>query len=77
MKTISKQAIISDEVRRYMQALGLTQVDIAKTLGVQAPAVSRKINGSRRWSIEDVDRLEADGCPIGLRILYMGEEVGA
>lgn len=72
---MNKQEIISTEVRRYMQALGLSLADVGKIIGLKGPAVWKKLNGLRRWSIEDVDRLEADGCPIGLRILYLGEAV--
>lgn len=71
---MDKQEVITTEVRRYMTALGLTHSDVGKIIGLKGPAVWKKLHGLRRWSIEDVDRLEADGCPIGLRILYMGEE---
>lgn len=74
---MTAQDMISDEVRRYMGTFNLTQDDIAKTLGVKQSAISKKLAGLRRWSINDIERLEADGCPIGVRPTFLGEGVGA
>lgn len=74
---MTAQDMISDEVRRYMGTFNLTQDDIAKTLGVKQAAISKKLAGLRRWSINDIERLEADGCPIAVRPTFLGEEVEA
>ncbi|MCI6557340.1 helix-turn-helix domain-containing protein [Schaalia hyovaginalis] len=76
MARLTTQEIVSAEVRRYMRSNGSTQADLAATLGVTQAAVSKKVLGLRRWSIEDVDKLEAAGYPIAVRPLYLGEDFG-
>lgn len=77
MERLAKQELISNEVRRHMDTFDLTQDDIARVLGVQQPAIWKKLAGLRRWSLDDIERLEAFGVPIAVRPLYLGEEVGA
>jgi hypothetical protein len=57
---------ITLEVTRYMRATGLNQEAMSAAIGVQQSAFSKKMLGTRRWSLTDLDRLTAAGVPITL-----------
>ncbi|WP_165217263.1 helix-turn-helix transcriptional regulator [Schaalia sp. ZJ1691] len=60
------QAIISREVRRFMDAAHLSQAELAKTLGIDQTGVSARLNGRTRWSLDDLDILREIGVPLEL-----------
>ena len=55
MATRAKQ--IGEVLRMARRSRGLTQVDIAPTLGVSRSAVAQMENGKRAVKAEDIDRL--------------------
>lgn len=55
---------ITLEVTRYMRATGLNQEAMSAAIGVQQSAFSKKLLGTRRWSLTDLDRLASAGVPI-------------
>lgn len=60
------QEFITLEVTRYMRATGLNQEAMSAAIGVQQSAFSKKILGTRRWSVTDLDRLASAGVPISI-----------
>ena len=60
----TSQATISREVRRFMTSSRLSQGDIATALGIHQTAVSKKLLGTRPWSLSDIDRLRDLGVPV-------------
>lgn len=57
---------ITLEVTRYMRATGLNQEAMSAAIGVQQSAFSKKLLGTRRWSVTDLDRLASAGVPISI-----------
>ena len=55
---------ITREVTRYMRATGLNQDAMSAAIGLQQSAFSKKLHGTRRWSLADLDRLASAGVPI-------------
>lgn len=55
---------ITLEVTRYMHATGLNQDAMSAAIGLQQSAFSKKLHGTRRWSLADLDRLASAGVPI-------------
>lgn len=41
-------------LRSQVERLGATSADIARALGVDPSTISNKLNGRRRWAIEEV-----------------------
>lgn len=65
MVTMSNsQVVITRAVLQHMAHEGLSQSQMGKLIGMQQPVLSRKLTGSRRWIIDDVDRLIDAGVPI-------------
>lgn len=44
-------ARVCDELER----LGMSRADLARAIGHERAWVTRKLNGSRRWSVDDLD----------------------
>lgn len=47
----------SNKVRAKMKEAGMTQADVAKSIGMSENSLSRKLNGKRDFSISEVLRL--------------------
>ncbi|WP_022869071.1 helix-turn-helix domain-containing protein [Schaalia vaccimaxillae] len=62
----SSQTIVSREVRRFMAATNQSQADIARIIGLDQTAVSRRFKGINRWSFDDLDALMDAGVPLAL-----------
>ena len=60
------QDFVTLEVTRYMRSAGLNQQPMASAFGDQQSVLSKKLLGSRRWSLNDLDRLAEAGVPIHL-----------
>ena len=63
---ITSQAAITREVTRYMTAEGLSQKALAPALDMTQGTLSRKLVGTRRWTLDDIDRLAAAGVPVSV-----------
>lgn len=63
---ITSQAAITREVTRYMTAAGLSQKALAPALDMTQGTLSRKLVGTRRWTLSDLDRLAAVGVPVSI-----------
>ncbi len=60
------QVVITREVTRYMNAAGLSQTALASALEMTQGTLSRKLVGTRRWTLADLDRLAAVGVPVSV-----------
>ncbi len=68
------QDAVSDAVRAYLGAVGLSQKVLAAELHLTQPALSRKLSGSRKWLPCDLDALAELGVELpapGKRIAPM------
>lgn len=75
---VTSQTVISREVRQFMAATSSTQADIARMIGRDQTAVSRRLRGHSPWSFDDLDALRDAGVPIALSAYGLAsEEVGA
>lgn len=63
---------MTEFVTESIRASGVSQAAVARALGMQQAAVSRKISGLRRWSLNDVERLNA-ALPPGERLVLVHE----
>lgn len=62
MVTMSNsQVVITRAVLQHMAHEGLSQSQMGKLIGMQQPVLSRKLTGSRRWIIDDLDALITAG----------------
>lgn len=50
----SRQDVITEAVKRHMETVGLTQSELGHHLGLSQAAVSQRLAGVRRWSLDDV-----------------------
>lgn len=61
-----------------MAATSHTQADIARLIGLDQTAVSRRLRGRSRWSVDDLDALMDAGVPLTLAAYGLDSEaVGA
>ena len=58
------QTAVSDAVRAYLDASGLSQKGLAAKLYLTQAALSRKLSGSRKWLLCDLDALAALGVEV-------------
>ena len=58
---VNFQTVISREVRQFMVATSSTQIDIARIIGLDQTAVSRRLLGRSHWSLDDLDALTDAG----------------
>ena len=49
-----------------MTAAGLSQKALAPALDMTQGTLSRKLVGTRRWTLDDIDRLAAAGVPVSV-----------
>lgn len=66
--------IVTREVTRYMRATGLSQAAIATSIGLRQSALSKRLRGALRWSLNDLDRLADAGVPIHLTATTLDRE---
>lgn len=59
-------SLVSNEVRRYMDASHMTQAAVGRALGISQSQVSARLQGRIRWSLDDIDRLAAVGVPVSV-----------
>jgi len=59
-------SLVSNEVRRYMDASHMTQAAVGRALGISQSQVSARLQGRIRWSLDDIDRLSAVGVPVSV-----------
>ena len=59
-------SLVSNEVRRYMDASHMTQAAVGRALGISQTQVSARLQGRIRWSLDDIDRLAAVGVPVAI-----------
>jgi len=45
-----------ERTQAFLDTHGITQTALAEALGLQGPAVSRKLSGSRNWKLGEVQR---------------------
>lgn len=50
-------AVVTGNVRDLMDDHHTTQVDLAAVLGISQPAVSNKLAGRSRWTLDDLEAL--------------------
>lgn len=60
------QVLVSRVVRDAKVVHGWTNADLAAVLRVSSGSVNAKLNGVRRWTLDDVQRLSAVGVRIPL-----------
>ena len=66
--------IVTREVTRYMRATSLSQAAIATSIGLRQSALSKRLRGALRWSLNDLDRLADAGVPIHLTATTLDRE---
>nr|DAY90962.1 MAG TPA: Regulatory protein-modification, helix-turn-helix, transcriptional regulator, DNA [Caudoviricetes sp.] len=66
MTMSNSQVVITRAVLQHMAHEGLSQSQMGKLIGMRQPVLSRKLTGSRRWIIDDVDRLIDAGVPVSI-----------
>ncbi len=66
--------IVTREVTRYLRATGMSQTALGAACGIAQPALSKKLLGSRSWSLNDLDRLTGAGVPIHLTATTLDRE---
>lgn len=49
--------INTSKIKERMDELGITQVKLAKRLGIAAPTMSQKINNNRPLSLEEAEKM--------------------
>lgn len=49
--------VVSRSVRNYMRDERLTNSAMAKKLGISRPTLLAKLNGTRRWNLDNLDAL--------------------
>lgn len=49
----------------YMAASGITQADLGAALGKSQSWVSKRLKGTRRWTLCDLNLLAKAGIPVG------------
>lgn len=59
MVNISLTTSTSEVVHRQMRARKMTQMQLAKELGISQPSVSLKLAGKVSWEVNDLRRLSA------------------
>jgi transcriptional regulator with XRE-family HTH domain len=62
---------VTREVERELEARGWSRSDFARELGVSPAWVTRRFNGERRWSVDDLDLLHD---VVGLRLTLCHEQ---
>ena len=62
---------VAGAVELELVARGWSRAQLARELGVSASWVTRRLDGSRRWSVDDLDVL---GSVLGLRLALVHEE---
>jgi transcriptional regulator with XRE-family HTH domain len=61
-----RQLTISDELREFIEASGLSQLRLAKEAGVYSSAICRFVKGERLLDLSSVDKLAK---VLGLRLV--------
>lgn len=72
METIN--GMISQKIKRYVRAAGLTQSALGKICGLPQSSISKRLNGSISWRIAELDRLSDGGVPIRLTFSILEED---
>ena len=72
MDTIN--GMVSQEIKRYMRAVGLTQSALGKICGLHQSGISMRLDGSVSWRIAELDRLSDGGVPIRLTFSILEED---
>lgn len=62
------QTSINRLIKRFMNEQHVSQKALAADLGICQSAVSHRLSGITRWSLDDLDRLIQIGVPIGLDV---------
>lgn len=60
------QTSINRLIKRFMNEQHVSQKALAADLGITQSAVSHRLSGITRWSLDDLDRLIQLGIPVGL-----------
>lgn len=61
------QTSINRLIKRFMNEQHVSQKALAADLGICQSAVSHRLSGITRWSLDDLDRLIQIGVPISLQ----------
>lgn len=62
----TSQTRVTRAVRKHMADTGASQAQIGSLIGRNQPAVSDRLNGKARWSLDDVDYLRLAGVSVPL-----------
>lgn len=61
-------AVHNSALADYMASAHLSQAELAATVGKSQSWLSKRLNGSRRWTLDDLDRLIEAGVPVSLSL---------
>lgn len=51
------QTTITRSVLNYMHRSGITRFEMSEQMGIAQPTLSHKLNGTRRWTLDNLDTL--------------------
>jgi transcriptional regulator with XRE-family HTH domain len=67
---MTANALVTQVVEAERARRGLTRSQLAALLGVNPMYVSRKLNGTQRWSMDDLDRISQRlGVPLPVLLM--------
>nr|WP_300339949.1 helix-turn-helix transcriptional regulator [Actinomyces sp.] len=68
-KHVAPQVAVTRAARALMTERGWSQRDLAQALGMSVQTLSHRLNGYRRWTLDDVEALAL----LGARLPAFGE----
>ena len=71
---VRSNVAVTRVVRRWMKEQRLSQARLAELLGIPQTAVSRRLRGVVRWSLDDLDMLVVAGAPVYPVITWEDEQ---
>lgn len=51
------QTTVTRSVLNYMHREGITRIEMSERMGITQPTLSHKLNGTRRWTTDNLDTL--------------------
>lgn len=65
-KTVAPQTAVTRAARNLMTREGWSQKDLAHAMDMSVQTLSHRLNGYRRWTLDEVDRLALLGADLPL-----------